>query len=187
MSAQEFLVRIRAALDATAVPYMVTGSFASSIHGTPRTTQDVDIVIATKPEQLERLVQCFNETEYYVSRSAAVEALALEGQFNVIDLKTGWKVDFIFRKSRPFSLAEFDRRRAADVVGTKMDVATPEDVLIAKLEWARHSASSRQLEDAAGIMRMQGGKLDTEHIERWVGALGLAEELTKAKRLAGMM
>lgn len=38
--------RVLDALGNAGVPYMLTGSFASSFHGAPRTTQDVDIVIA---------------------------------------------------------------------------------------------------------------------------------------------
>jgi hypothetical protein len=39
------LARITAALDAAGVAYMLAGSFASTAHGQPRATQDLDIVI----------------------------------------------------------------------------------------------------------------------------------------------
>jgi len=38
--------RVINALRVADVPYMLTGSFASAYHGAPRTTQDIDIVIA---------------------------------------------------------------------------------------------------------------------------------------------
>jgi hypothetical protein len=184
VSLEAFLARLHTALQTAGVPYMLTGSFASSFHGTPRTTQDVDIVICPRREQLETLLSHFPEANYYISEEAARDALAREGQFNVIDLATGWKADFIIRKSRSFSIAEFDRRRRVDVSGMTMDIATPEDVLIAKLEWSRDTASQRHLEDAAGILRMQGRNLDTAHIEQWIAALGLADQWAEAKRLA---
>ena len=43
---QELLRDIVARLDAAGIPFMVAGSFASSAHGMPRTTQDLDLVIA---------------------------------------------------------------------------------------------------------------------------------------------
>jgi hypothetical protein len=81
VSAQAFLVRIRAALEKAGVPYMLTGSFASSIHGTPRATHDVDLVIAPTHQQLLALLDELPEAEYYVSREAALDALPLTGRF----------------------------------------------------------------------------------------------------------
>ncbi len=56
---------------------------------------------------MQKLVQQFPEEEYYVSRDAALQAYGAESLFNGIDLNSGWKIDFIIRKSRPFSLEEF--------------------------------------------------------------------------------
>ena len=50
---------------------------------------------------------------YYADRDAALAALESEGQFNVIDLASGWKIDLMIRKARPFSREEFTRRRPA--------------------------------------------------------------------------
>jgi hypothetical protein len=36
--------RVIGALDRAGIRYMLTGSFASSYHGSPRATQDIDIV-----------------------------------------------------------------------------------------------------------------------------------------------
>ncbi len=72
---------------------MLTGSYASSVHGAPRASQDIDIVIAPTRQQLLDLLALFPDTEYYVSHQAALEALATLGQFNVIDFVSGWKID----------------------------------------------------------------------------------------------
>jgi hypothetical protein len=180
---------IRRALDALAaagVPYMLTGSFASAFHGAPRTTQDVDIVIAPTSGSLQKLVTQFPEEEYYVSREAALQAYGAESLFNVIDLNSGWKIDFIIRKSRPFSREEFERRREADMLGTRLYIASAEDVILSKLEWAKMSSSERQINDVAGILRTQGDALDLEYVERWIDALGLESHWTQAKAAAGL-
>jgi hypothetical protein len=181
VSVQDVFTRICAALQVAEVPHMLTGSFASSIHGAPRATQDIDIVIAPTREQLLRLLDRFPATEYYVSRDAALDALERYEQFNVIDLATGWKVDFIIRKTRNFSREEFDRRYPLEVEGVTLDVASAEDVLIAKLEWAKLGTSARQIDDAAGIIRIQGDQLNTAYVERWVHTLDLDEQWREAR------
>jgi len=51
------LRRVIALLATAQIPHMLTGSFASTFHGPPRSTQDIDIVIAPSPESLERLLE----------------------------------------------------------------------------------------------------------------------------------
>ncbi len=163
---------------------MLTGSFASSYHGAPRATQDVDLVIAPTGDQLRAFVALLPRDEFYVDERAALEALRLEGQFNLIDLRSGWKVDLIIRKSRPFSREEFDRRRVIELEGSDVPIATPEDLLIAKMEWARMGESARQIEDAARMLRVRARQLDQSYIERWVTELGLEEQWDAVKRIA---
>ncbi len=171
-------------LEACAIPYMLTGSYASSLHGQPRATQDIDIVIAPSRAQLLALLQKLPDTEYYVSEDAALEALSHQSQFNVIDFATGWKVDFIIMKARDFSREEFSRRTILEVENVPLSVASAEDVLIAKLEWAKLGASERQIEDAAGILRLQGDRLDRGYVEKWVEQLGLEAQWAAARRKA---
>ena len=185
MSHREPLARVLDSLEQAGIPYMLTGSFASAFHGVPRSTQDIDLVIAPSKSQLADFVRMFPPTEYYLSEAAAMEALRDQSQFNVLDLSTGWKIDLIIRKSRPFSEAEFERRMTVDVDGMKLVVVRAEDLVIAKLEWARLGESQRQVEDVAGILRVSAGQVDLGYIERWVGELGLGRQWEEAQRLAG--
>ena len=171
-------------LDAAGIPYMLTGSFASAYHGLPRATQDIDFVIAPTRDQLRAFISRLPSTEYYADEAAALEALDGESQFNLIDLRSGWKVDLICRRSRPFSRTEFDRRRRADLAGLPLFVATAEDVILAKLEWAKRGGSARQVEDAAGILRVRRGELDLEYLATWVEQLKLSAEWEAATRAA---
>jgi hypothetical protein len=180
VSVRDLLARVADLLGKAQVPYMLPGSYASSVHGTPRASQDIDIVIAPTQPQLSVLLKLLPDTEYYVSNEAALDAFVRESQFNVIDFATGWKVDFIIRRGREFSRTEFERRRLLELDGLALYVASPEDVLVAKLEWAKLGASSRQIEDAAGIVRLQGGQLDTIYVQRWVDSLGLQEQWAAA-------
>lgn len=184
MNVLEIFRIVRAALERTGVPYMVTGSFASSVHGEPRASKDIDIVIAPTAEQLIAFVREFPPDRFHAVEEDALDALAHHSMFNIIDYSSGWRIDFIFRKARPFSLSEFGRRREEEVAGTRLNVATAEDVLIAKLEWAKMGESYRQLEDAAGILRIRGEALDRGYVERWVAELGLNDQWDAAQKLA---
>jgi hypothetical protein len=165
---------------------MLTGSFASAFHGAPRTTQDVDIVIAPTLGSLHKLIKEFPQESYYLSRDAALQAYGSEGLFNVIDFDSGWKIDFILRKARGFSLEEFERRQKADLLGTTLFVATAEDVIVSKLEWAKLAQSERQILDVVGILRTKGESLDYPYLERWVVALSLQSQWSTAKNKAGL-
>jgi len=164
---------------------MVTGSFVSSVHGVPRATQDIDVIIEPTREQLMTLLQRFGEPAYEADKEDALDALRRRSMFSVIDRRGIWKIDFIVRKDRPFSRREFGRRRVIDVLGVALYAATPEDVLLAKLEWAKLGESERQIRDAAGIIQIQGSKLDTDYVERWAAALDIEDQLHAAREQAG--
>lgn len=176
MSAGELLARLVAALDRAGIAHMVAGSFASTFHGVPRTTQDIDLVIDVTLSTLATFLESLPEAEYYVDADTARDAVIRRTQFNVIDMATGWKVDLIVRKDRPFSEEEFRRRLPAELLGARVFLATAEDTIIAKLEWAALSGGSeRQLRDIDGIVQVRGPELDRAYIARWMAVLGLQQ------------
>ena len=177
----ERLVRI---LDGAGVPFMIAGSFASAAHGLPRTTQDVDVVIdPPSPEALDALVRSLPPDDYYVDSDTAHDALRRRSMFNVVDRVSGWKVDFIIRKSREFSHGEFARRMQVVMLDVPVFVASPEDTVVAKLEWSKQmGGSERQRRDVAGVIASVGDQLDREYIERWVHELDVADEWTEAQK-----
>jgi hypothetical protein len=173
---EELLSRLASALKRADVPYMLTGSVASSAHGIPRSTRDLDIVIAPTRTQLLALMREFPNDRYYADEEQALQALANRGQFNVIDFITGWKTDFIIAQDSEYGRLALARRMLIDLAGTAVYIAAPEDVVIAKLQWAKLGESNRQLQDAAGILTAQGGKLELSYLEHWVRELHLDEQ-----------
>ena len=186
MSIPEVFRRITEALDRAGIPYMLTGSFASAHYGAPRSTQDVDLVIDAAPAQLGAFLNALPAPDYYVDADAAREAHQRRSMFNAIDLSTGWKIDFIFRKPRPFSREEFGRRQKAIIQGISLFITTLEDTVISKLEWAKLGQSQRQIEDVVTILRARWAILDRAYVEKWIGEIGLEEEWNQAKNGAGI-
>jgi hypothetical protein len=185
VSAEAFLRRVVTALERAQIPYMVTGSFASSAHGVVRGSRDIDIVITASEQQLRIFVAQFPSDQFYANEYDAVDALSHNSHFNIIDFGSTWKVDLIFQKQRDFSRVEFERRLPHVIQGVRVYVASPEDILIAKLERAKIGESERQIEDAAGVIATQGDDLDRKYVERWIEELDLHEQWRRASELAG--
>ena len=85
MTLNDLLSRLTVALERARVPYMLTGSVASSAHGTARSTHGIDFVIAPTHSQVLALLQQFAGSDYYADEQQALAALANRSQFNVID------------------------------------------------------------------------------------------------------
>ena len=186
MTPEAVLRQVIGALERAGIEYMLTGSFASSYHGVPRATQDIDLVIDGNEDQILGFARELSAAGFYVSEVAATEAVSLRGPFNVIDQSTGWKVDLILRRDRPFSRNEFSRRTLEEAFGFPLFVATAEDTLLAKLEWSGLVDSEQQLRDAVGIVRSQGERLDRAYIRRWARELGLMDQWERVSERAGL-
>jgi len=170
--------QLAAKLDAAGIPFMVSGSLASSAWGEPRASYDVDIVIAPTEAQLRVFVASLGDA-FYVSASAAAEALRTRRAFNVVEQATGAKADLIIRKDRPFSIEEFNRRRPGRVEDVEITLVSPEDSILSKLEWAKASGSDRQYSDALGVAALQDEYLETDYLRRWADELGVSDLLKR--------
>lgn len=184
MSVKAIFEKLRTALEAADVPYFVTGSFASSAHGIPRSTNDIDIVIAPSRAQLKVLLKQFPKSEFAAELEDAFDALAHKSLFNIVDYSTMWKVDFIMKQPTPFDAARFSRRGVVEIAGVFLYTASPEDILITKLWWAKLGESERQLNDAAGIVQVQRENLDRDYLDRWVAVLELEQQWAAAHERA---
>ena len=179
MTLTELLGALSGVLDQIGIPYMIVGSLASAFHGEPRATQDVDVVIDPSIAQLDELMRSFDRASFYVGDGRT--ALVRRGMFNVVDTTSGWKVDFIIRKDREFSVVELARRLEAQVLGVRVRIAAPEDTVLTKLEWSLISGSDRQVSDAAAIIAVGGADLDWGHLRAWAHHLGVDDLLRRAE------
>ena len=187
MTQKDFFSSLIEKLKKADIPFMVTGSFASSYHGEPRASNDADIVIAPTRPQLENLISLFSSA-YYVDPDTARDAFNRKSMFNVIDSQRGWKADLIFRKERPFSREEFRRRIQGSIAGIEVSIVSLEDIILAKLEWAKAGRSELQFRDAVGVAVVQMGKLDLGYLKKWARELGvdkLLQALLKQAVLLG--
>lgn len=176
MDQRDLLRKVLSALEAAGVEYILVGSVASAAYGEPRLTLDIDVVAALTPNNLPRFLSFFPDPEYYSSREAASEAIKREGQFNIIHPASGLKVDVILKKADAFDRSRFTRKRSLAIFpDLPAFVASPEDVIIRKMEYYREGGSEKHLRDIAGIIKVSGMELDLPYVERWASRKDLSE------------
>jgi hypothetical protein len=184
------LLPVIEALDSLGVRCYVGGSVASSIHGVPRASIDADLIAELGPEHVAPLAARLSP-HFYLDEGRMRDAVERRLSFNVIHLATMFKVDVFVSKGRPFDVEASGRARL-EALGESPDapkamIASPEDTLLAKLEWYRRGgeSSERQWSDILGLLRVRTGRLDLAYLADWARALGVADLLERASRQAG--
>lgn len=170
-------------LDSLEVPYLVAGSLASSAHGEPRSTLDVDLVAALT-RRTARLLTRALATDYYVDPAAADDAVTLAGSFNAVHLATAIKVDVFVAGNDAFEAERLRLRQQVQLgtdPGATLWIDTAEHTLLRKLEWYRRGGevSERQWRDAEAIVRIQGERLDRARLAHWGKHLGVSDLLDR--------
>ena len=167
-------------LESARIPYMITGSIAANFYTTPRMTRDIDIVIEVEEKDAETLFSLFS-SDFYVDKNSIRNAIHNKQIFNIIHNEEVVKVDFIIRKDTNYRNLEFKNRRCLVWEGQEIFVASPEDLILSKLFWARESLSEVQLRDVKNLLRTSPN-LDRGYIEEWVRELKLDEVYNEVKR-----
>ncbi len=186
-------LQVTDALEALGIPYVVGGSFASTAHGLPRATNDSDLVIALRPGQ-DDLVKALVgrlDAAFVVLAESALDALAHQSSFSVIHKESLFKVDVFIPRLRPFEvvrLARGERRVVAHNPDRVAVVSSPEDTVLAKLEWYRlgNEVSEKQWNDIQGVLKIKGSTLDREYLREWARKLGISDLLLRALQDAGL-
>jgi hypothetical protein len=158
-------------VEGAGIEYFVTGSVALGAWATFRQTNDVDIVAHIPPDEYEALLRPAFEPDYIVN---PLEAHGIKWLGAVISIAEAQKADIIVREPDPWGESAFRRRvRIDDPALGPCWMSSPEDLVIAKLEFSDGGRSERQLEDCRVMARLRPD-LDWEYLERHARDLGLA-------------
>jgi len=179
-------LRVVDVLEELGIGYHLGGSYASSLHGFPRQTQDIDVVVELE-EGLASEFASQLEGEFYVDEITIGRAIRNKGSFNILHLNSGIKVDLFILADDAFDHQEFERHRLELIQAEperRVFVKSPEDIVLRKLHWFRlgGEVSDRQWTDILGVLRTQGDRLDAEYLEHWASHLGLTDLLERAIR-----
>ena len=170
------------------IRYLIGGSLASSASGEPRSTLDVDVVVALQEADVDSFLAALGE-EFYVDEETVRQAVRLRSSVNVIHRPTFTKVDLFILGSSSFEEEQMDRRMRLKLPSAPdrfLYVYTPEDILLQKLRWFRlgGEVSDRQWRDVLGILAVQGNRLDQDYLRRGASSLGVVDLLALALRQA---
>lgn len=176
----DVMLRVVDALESAGIPYMVVGSFSTNLHGIPRSTEDVDIVIELNQSlapEFDRLLGDEFEAEKQISFESNTGTQRQE--FHVRG--TEFTVELFRLSNDAFDQERFRRRRFYENNGRRISFATPEDAIVMKLRWAR----VKDKEDVLAVMAVQRDNLDWKYIELWCDRLGKLQLLNELRsRLA---
>ena len=172
------MARVASALDAVGVDYVVTGSMAAGFFGTPRFSADIDIVINATTQDRSYVAKVLTD-DFFADADVIRQAFGERSMFNIVDKEEHVNVDIIFW-NKTFSPGDiFARHREVDVEGTIVKLISPEDLIIAKLLWAKDSHSEMQMRDIHGLLHYHG--LDHDDVRRTAGRLGVVGLLEEAR------
>ncbi len=172
------------------IPYVVGGSLASSLHGIPRATQDVDIIADIKNIHIVPLVNAL-EKSWYIDKNMVRDAIKNQSSFNVLYLETIYKIDIFILKDDPVFVSEMKRRQKYTVTDEgegSIYVASAEDIILQKLYWYKmgDKVSERQWSDAIGVVKVQGKNLDIDYLKDTSLMLGVEELLSELLKECGI-
>ena len=182
----EVTLKVTRVFESLGVSYLIGGSLASTLYGMVRTTQDADIVAEMRLEHLAPFVATLQD-EFYVDDAMVAEAIQQHSSFNIIHRETMFKVDVFIPYPRPFLQAQLARaQRQSFILGGEVSAkfASPEDIILAKLEWYRlgGEVSERQWRDVLGVMKTRAGELDLKYLRDWADKLNVGGLLERALR-----
>lgn len=180
----QIALKVGGTLDALGIPWIVGGSVASSIHGIPRATQDIDLVAEIRRIHAKPLADAF-EVDFYVDQDAILDAVLRRASFNLVHFETMTKVDIFVPKGDPLSSAQIRRRQFVQVGATSAEslpVLSAEDVILQKLRWyeAGQRVSERQWRDVLGVLKVRAGALDEGYLRQQAVGAGLGDLLQQA-------
>jgi hypothetical protein len=175
------------ALEEMEVAYAVTGSVASSVHGEPFSSMDADLIVLASTQDAARLSARLTP-RFYAPEDMLVDAAAGHTFANVVDNRTGLKIDLSFVGDDPF-LREVLRRRVRARIGThptEFWFVTPEDVILMKLLWRKDTQSAKQWENALSVVRVKGARMDWKYLFERADTLDIEKDLSRLRDEAGI-
>lgn len=177
----DVLKEVIAKFETAGIEYFMVGSMATMYYGQPRFTRDLDLVVRIRPRQVLGFENLFPLSEFYCPPIEVIQdEIQRKGSFNLIHQQSGIKVDLVLDKETDFYISEFARRKKIKInEGLEVYLASPEDLILKKLDYYREGESEKHLNDIRDIL--MNVQLDEEYLQLWITKMGLTNEWRKAQ------
>ncbi len=176
----EVLKEVTERLDLAKITYLVSGSIAANYYTIPRMTRDIDIVVEMKEKDISRFIQFF-KNDFFVDEEMIEREVRTNGMFNLIHSKYVIKIDFILRKVSIWQSGMFARRQKITVGDYPVWIISLEDLILAKLVWAKDSLSELQLGDVRHLLG-SSKTIDRPYLAKWVKDLNIESVYSRAAK-----
>jgi hypothetical protein len=184
MKGNDAVKALVAALERLGTDYMITGSYASNVHGVPRSTQDADFIIEAPPQEVSRLLATL-EPPMQADPQMLFETITSSLRWVVRLDRSPFVMELFLLNTHPFDRSRFDRRVREEVLpGSLAWLPTAEDVIVQKLRWSARGKRPKDFADACAVIGVQAGNLDWSYIGKWCAELNIMATLAEARAIA---
>jgi hypothetical protein len=122
-----FVRRVVRALNRSRLQYMLTGALASSYYGRPRTTLDIDVVVAFRQKDVATLVRVLTKANLKVQEKKLLDAWQSEHRIATVeDKKSPHTLDILFTDQKL-------ERNSGRILGVPTYYQSAESLILAKL------------------------------------------------------
>jgi hypothetical protein len=184
-------IKVTRVFERLGIPYLISGSLASTLHGMVRSTQDSDVIAEIRLEHVRPFVGSL-QREFFMDEEMIAEAVQHNLSFNLIHRSTAFKVDVFIPQPRSFHQSQLARAQKQTFsldsgVEVSANFSSAEDVILSKLEWYRmgEGDSERQWRDILGVLKTRSGELDVKYLHKWARELNVSDLLERALKQAG--
>ncbi len=154
-------------LEERRIPYMLIGGIANLVWGEPRATLDVDASVLVDETGWPAFIKELGPAFHLIPK----HPLEFLRDTHVLPIETqdGVRIDLIWAKL-PYEHKAIARATTEDVLGARVRVCRPEDLIILKII----SERLKDREDVRAIIRHQAGRLDRRYVTQAVRQLAKA-------------
>jgi hypothetical protein len=179
LTSDDVATRALDAIVAAGIPFMVTGSFARNLYALPRSTKDIDFVVEA-PEFSPASIARHLGADFQMDDQVYFETITGTTRYVIRHRHSPFVIEFFLLSDDAHDRERFGRRRQVQILGRPVFVATPEDVVIAKLRWSDRGRRPKDRQDARDVIALQTNRLNWPYVRHWCqehGTLDLLEQI----------
>jgi predicted nucleotidyltransferase len=177
----EFYIAVIDFLEQSKVPYLIIGGLAVSVIGEPRMTQDIDLIVSLKKQNVHALLESAINSSFELNMERELQRVKETGTFR---LNRGhFHADMIIA-STSLEESAFTRAQRIKLVNKIASFPSPEDLVLFKIVVGR----DKDMLDARAIVIRHKMRLDRGYLKRWAQSISdEAEDMTVWNRLMELL